>query len=636
MSTPPRPIADTATAADGGPSGLPSSLDHERARASADALPSDASTPLESRVALGRGLPPQPSTPTELGEGKLHPLSCHDTLSTVKGSPIPDDLEANPEKAAPAPPPDAGEGKAGVYDSHGEARVKFGFARRMVIVAGLFLTTFLAAMDQTIVAVVLSTIAKDFDSMSSSAWVGTAYLLTMTSFQPLYGKLSDIFGRLQMLMFALGIFLIGSALCGAAQSMIWLIIARGLTGVGGAGILTMAVVILGDITNLKSRGKYLGCFSMAWAAASSAGPLIGGTFADKVSWRWCFYINLPIGAVAVVTSLLFLRIPVERATWLEKLKRVDFLGSFIVVASLILILLALSWGGKTYAWNSVVVITLLVVGFVLLAVFVMVEAYIAPEPILDLSLFNNRTVPAALIGTTMAGMIVYSLIYYAPIFFSAVFNASAINAGVRLLPFQVSIAVVSMITGQIISRFGHLRFLTITGFALSTVGAGLVTLLRPDSGTDKQIGYLILSGSTSGIVQQATMVIAQAAVKPQLMAVSTTLDMFSLTIGGVFGLAISDAVFSNALHPRLQAIGSQHPEYVHTLMASKDDVSLIWDPGLPADVRRDAVYAYSESLHKVFIALIPMSAVGFLVSLALKRIKPMDRGEKDKAVPIVI
>ncbi|KAJ1669585.1 hypothetical protein EV182_008689, partial [Spiromyces aspiralis] len=182
----------------------------------------------------------------------------------------------------------------------------------------------------------------------------------MAAFQPLYGKLSDIFGRLQLLMFSLGIFLIGSALCGAAQSMIWLIIARGLTGVGGAGILTLAVVVIGDITDLRSRGKYLGFFSMAWAVAHSIGPLLGGTFADKITWRWCFYINLPIGAVAAVTSLLFIRIPVERGTWIQKLKRVDFLGSFIIVASLILILLALSWGGKTYAWNSAVVIALLV------------------------------------------------------------------------------------------------------------------------------------------------------------------------------------------------------------------------------------------------------------------------------------
>ncbi|KAJ1672841.1 hypothetical protein EV182_006386, partial [Spiromyces aspiralis] len=274
----------------------------------------------------------------------------------------------------------------------------------------------------------------------------------------------------------------------------------------------------------------------------------------------------------------------------------------------------------TYAWNSAVVIALLVVGFALLAVFVVVEAYIAPEPILDLILFNNRTIPAVLIASTMSCMVVYSLVYYVPIFFSAVFNASAVNVGVRILPVQLSIALSGLITGQIISRFGHLRLMTVTGFVLATVGAGLVTLLRPDSGTDKQIGYLILSGIGAGIVLQTTTVIAQAAVKPQLMAVSTTLLLFTQTIGAVFGLAISGAVLANALHPRLQAIGSQHPEYAHTLTASQDNVSLIWDPGFPADVRRDAIYAYSESLHKVFIAMIPLSAFGFLASLVLKRL----------------
>ncbi|KAJ1675686.1 hypothetical protein EV182_000779 [Spiromyces aspiralis] len=528
----------------------------------------------------------------------------------------------------PRPRGGAGEGKVGGHGSHGEARVKVGLARRLVIAAGLFLAILLAAMDQTIVAVVLSTLAKEFDAMSSSAWVGTAYLLTMTAFQPL-----DIFGRLQLLMFALGIFLIESALCCAAKSMAWLIIARGLTGVGGAGIMTMAVVIAGDITDLKSRGKYLACFSLAWAVASSIGPLIGGTFADKVTWRWCFYINLPTGAVTAVTSLLFILIPVERETWLEKLKRVDFLGSFIMVASLILILLALSWGGKTYAWNSAVVIALLVVGFALLAVFVVVEAYIPLEPILDLSLFNNRTIPALLIASTMAGMVMFSLIYYIPIFFSAVFNSSAINAGVHLLPFQVSIAVSALVTGQIMSRIGHMRLLTVIGFALATVGAGLATLLRPESGTDKQVGYLLLCGIGIGLVLPPTMVIAQAAVKPQLMAVSTTLLMFTRTIGGVFGLAISDAVFINALRPRLQAVGSRHPEYANTLMASQNDVSLIWDSGLPADVRQDAIYAYSESLHKVFIAMIPLSSIGFLASLVLKHIEPVSKEEEGEAAP---
>ncbi|KAJ1678147.1 hypothetical protein EV182_004676, partial [Spiromyces aspiralis] len=505
-----QPVSDAA-AANGGPSGLPSSLDREGARASTDALP---------------------STPTESGEGKLHPLSRHDTLSTAKGTTSSDDLEANPEKTAPAPS-DAGEGKSGGHGSHGEARVKVSLARRLLIIASLFLAALLASMDQTIVAVVLSTIAKEFDAMSSSAWIGTAYFLTMAAFQPLYGKLSDIFGRLQILMFALGVFLLGSALSGAAQSMIWLIIARGLTGIGGAGLLTMAVVIIGDITNLKSRGKYLGCFSMAWTVASSIGPLIGGTFADKVTWRWCFYINLPIGAVTAITSLLFLRIPVERGTWLEKLKRVDFLGSFIVVASLFLILLALSWGGKTYAWNSAVVIALLVVGFALLAVFVVVEAYIPPEPILDLSLFNNRTVPAVLIASTMGSMVLFSLMYYIPIFFSVVFNASAVNAGIRLMPLQITNTLTALITCQVVSFFGHMRLLTVIGFAFITVGAGLITLLRPDSGTDKQVGYQLLCGLGIGMVMPPTMVIAQAAVKPQLMAVSTTLVMLTRTIGGV-------------------------------------------------------------------------------------------------------
>ncbi|KAJ1676331.1 hypothetical protein EV182_008409, partial [Spiromyces aspiralis] len=210
-------------------------------------------------------------------------------------------------------------------------------------------------------------------------------------------------------------------------------------------------------------------------------------------------------------------------------------------------------------------------------------AYIPPEPILDLSLFNNRTIPAVLIVSTTAGMVAFSLFYYVPIFFSAVFNASAVMAGVHLMPFETTNALAALILGQFMSRIGHMRLLTVIGFAITVVGTGLLTLLRPESGTGEQVGYLLLGGIGVGMVVPLTIVISQVAVKPQLMAVSATLLMFTRTIGGVFGLAISDAVFINALRPRLQTVGSRHPEYANTLMASQNDVSLIWDSGLPAD-----------------------------------------------------
>ena len=417
--------------------------------------------------------------------------------------------------------------KKGKEENEDKARVELDFRKRMIVMFGLFLALLLAAMDQTIVAVVLSTIGDKFNALSISTWIATSYLITMTSFQPLYGKLSDIFGRVQVLMVALGIFLIGSVLCGTAQSMIWLIIGRAVTGIGGGGITSMTLVIIGDVTTVKERGRYMGFYFVAWGASSVVGPLLGGVFADKVSWRWCFYINLPICVVTVVTALLFLRIPTESSTWIEKLKRVDFLGSFIVVTALILILLGLSWGGKDYAWNSPMVIAVLTIGLALLVIFVVVEIYIPAEPLVNPSLFKNRTVSAVFVSSMMTGMVMFGLIYYIPIFFSATYHTSAIGSGLRLLPYQVSISIFALLSGQLMTITRHYRTITFVGLAITIVGTGILTLLSVSSKLDKQIGYLILPGIGIGLVLPPTIVIAQAAVSSDMVAVTTNVIIFA-------------------------------------------------------------------------------------------------------------
>ncbi|KAJ1677144.1 hypothetical protein EV182_006780, partial [Spiromyces aspiralis] len=262
----------------------------------------------------------------------------------------------------------------------------------IVILVGLCLSIFLGSLDQTIVAPALPKISSDFNALSNASWVGTAYLLTSTALQPLFGKLSDIFGRLAMLLSALAAFLIGSALCGAAQSMTWLIIARAVTGIGGAGAMAMAFIIIADITSLKDRPRYIGLISSMFGLSSVLGPILGGVLTDRATWRWCFYINLPICAVTIISAVIFIRIPTTGDSFKEKIKRIDFVGSILVVGALVMILLALSWGGHEYPWDSARVLALLIVGIFVLGGFVVYEFYIPPEPIVIPAMFKIRNV----------------------------------------------------------------------------------------------------------------------------------------------------------------------------------------------------------------------------------------------------
>ncbi|KAJ1674144.1 hypothetical protein EV182_003870, partial [Spiromyces aspiralis] len=459
-------------------------------------------------------------------------------------------------------------------------RVSMSFRRRLIIMFSLFLIFLLANMDQTIVAVALPTIGSDFGEFSNAAWVGTAYLLTMTAFQPLYGKLSDIFGRLQLLMFALGVFLLGSALCGAAQSMIWLIIARGVMGVGGGGIASLCLVIGSDITTIRERGIFLSLMAMSWSIASIAGPIIGAKLSDDISWRWCFYINLPIGAVSAIISLIFLRIPVERSTWIQKLKRVDFIGSFVVVSALVLILLALSWGGKTYAWNSAVVVTLLVVGLVMLVGFGVLESYVPSEPILHPILFRNLNLAMSFICSLVIGITMFGLVYYIPIFFSMVKNISATKAALHALPSLIPNACFSLIAGGLMTAVGHFRLHMWVGLALTVVGTGILTLMKPDSSIGQQIGYMIVSGAGLGITLAPSIVLGQISVEPSLTAVATALMVFARTFGGILGLAICDTVLANSVGPKLAAIAAKYPESSVPILTSQNNAKVLWESNI--------------------------------------------------------
>ncbi|KAG0167570.1 hypothetical protein DFQ30_005907 [Apophysomyces sp. BC1015] len=267
---------------------------------------------------------------------------------------------------------------------------------RVLTFIGLQLALFLAALDGTIVSTALPTIGSDFNEMTLASWVATAYILTLDSFQPLFSKFSDIFGRKWILMFSIALFLFGSVLCGAAKSIIMLIVARAIAGIGGGGILSMVFVIIADLVPLEKRGSYQGVINSVFALASVFGPLIGGSFTDYVSWRWNFYINLPIGVAAMGVLLWFLQLPTPKDKFSEKLKRIDYVGTVIVLAFSTLFLLAMNFGGQMFPWNSAAVIVPLVLTGVLVCLLVVVESKYAKEPLMPPRLFKNQSVVSVL------------------------------------------------------------------------------------------------------------------------------------------------------------------------------------------------------------------------------------------------
>ncbi|KAJ9099214.1 hypothetical protein QFC21_004094 [Naganishia friedmannii] len=391
----------------------------------------------------------------------------------------------------------------------------------IIVFAGLSAALFCSLLDQTIVSTALPELGRVFQRADIVSWVGTAYLLTSTAFQPIYSRLSDIFGRKVVLLVSLAIFWIGSLACALARSMIQLIVFRALAGVGGGGILTMVMVCVSDVVSLKDRGKYQGILGGVVALSNSLGPVLGGVFVDKASWRWCFWINLPMIAIGMFVCVFALPLKSVKGDIRSKLKKIDYGGSVLTLAWAVLILLPLSWGGTQYAWDSAAVIAPLIIGIALLVFFMLYEWKIAVLPLIPMLIFRDVTVAGAMIATILSGMVFYVNLYYLPQYFQVVWGASAIRSGVLLLPLILVQTVTSFTSGMIVSKTGDYRINIYLGFAIWTIGQGLLSTIGRDTSLGKLVGYQILSGVGAGQTFQTTLVAIQAAVSRSDMAVAT-------------------------------------------------------------------------------------------------------------------
>ncbi|WP_405481544.1 DHA2 family efflux MFS transporter permease subunit [Streptomyces sp. NBC_00009] len=484
----------------------------------------------------------------------------------------------------------------------------------MVSIGALLLGMLLAALDQTIVSTALPTIVSDLGGLEHLSWVVTAYLLASTAATPLWGKLGDQYGRKKLFQIAIVIFLISSALCGMAQNMPQLIGFRALQGVGGGGLMVLSMAIVGDIVPPRDRGRYQGLFGAVFGATSVLGPLLGGLFTEHLSWRWVFYVNLPIGVVALVVIATTLHIPVRSAK-----HTIDYLGTFLIASVATCLVLVASLGGTTWDWDSAQIIGLAVLGVGLAVVFVQVEQR-AAEPVLPLKLFRIRTFTLSAVISFVVGFAMFGAMTYLPTFLQVVQGVSPTMSGVHMLPMVIGLLLSSTASGQIVSRTGRWKVFPVVGTGVTALGLLLLHQLDENSSTGEMSAYFFVFGLGLGLVMQVLVLIVQNAVSYEDLGVATSGATFFRSIGASFGVAIFGTIFASRLGDKLtDALAGR------SLPPGVDVSALQSDPrgigGLPPAVRGPVLHAFSSSITDVFLYAAPVALVAFVLAWFLREDK---------------
>ncbi|KIW62768.1 hypothetical protein PV04_10902 [Phialophora macrospora] len=489
-------------------------------------------------------------------------------------------------------------------------------SRVLIIVFAMMCSAFLVALDRLIIATAIPVITDHFNSLSDVGWYASAYLLTMSGFQLFIGRVYTFYNPKAVYITCLGIFELGSLICGAAPNSATLIAGRAIAGLGSSGMFSGAITIIVYLVPLQKRPAYTGMFGAVFAVASVAGPLLGGVFTDKVSWRWCFYINLPIGGAMAVVLFFVLKLPAAatgrtKMTWKEQLDKLDPIGTAVFLPAIVCLLLALQWGGTTYNWSNGRIIVLLTLSGILFLIFIYLQHLFQEHATVPPRILKYRAVSAGVSYAFFSGGGMMTLVYFLPIWFQAIKGASAVHSGIMNLPAVLGITVASMAAGILTRKLGYFTQWMYASCILTSIGAGLIATFTTTTGHPKWIGYQVLWGLGLGLGMQQPSVGAQVSLPRKDVATGASMMFFAQALGGSIFVSVANNIFDNTLSQDLEKIPGLDAKVVTHVGAT--DLRKI----IPQNLLESVLVAYNDALRSAFYVVVAITCATVFGALAM-------------------